>query len=487
MNWPKRSASKIFPGSIAVHQRVHRGWTIPYGWVAPFVMAVDAALIGLSCLTTTVLYHEEALGHGPDLTPYIGLATVTAVLFLTIGKNAGSYEVTELLNLTLQIRRAAARWFAIFLFLTAVAFTMKVGSAFSRGAALSFWIVGLGLLLCSRVFWRFFLADGLAVRAFSSRQVAVLAEDSSASDTGITEALVRHGLQPAQRFSLPKDLENSDERESFTARVTAAIRGSNIEEIVVCANLHQWPYLKQVVGNLRILPLPVSFVPVGYGVDLFQLPFHKIGETVTFEIQSGPRTLTEYAVKRLLDIVVSGLSITALMPLLIMTALAIRLDSPGPIIFRQRRCGFNGRQFNIYKFRTMHVLENGEHVVQATKNDPRITTIGAWLRRTSIDELPQLFNVFRGEMSIVGPRPHALAHDDQFSQVVAKYAYRHHVKPGITGWAQVNGYRGETKTRSDIEHRVELDLYYIDNWTLGLDLRILFRTIIEVVRGENAY
>jgi exopolysaccharide biosynthesis polyprenyl glycosylphosphotransferase len=192
-------------------------------------------------------------------------------------------------------------------------------------------------------------------------------------------------------------------------------------------------------------------------------------------------------VKRLADIVLSATCLILLMPLLLMTALAIKLDSSGPVIFRQRRCGFNGRHFNIFKFRTMSVLENGEQVVQAKRNDSRVTRVGALLRRTSIDELPQLLNVLKGDMSIIGPRPHALAHDNEFMELVAKYAYRHHVKPGITGWAQVNGQRGETRTVSDIENRVELDLFYIDNWSLVLDAKILCLTLVEVLRGDNAY
>jgi putative colanic acid biosynthesis UDP-glucose lipid carrier transferase len=175
------------------------------------------------------------------------------------------------------------------------------------------------------------------------------------------------------------------------------------------------------------------------------------------------------------------------MPLFLMTAIAIKLDSPGPVIFRQRRSGFNGRQFQIMKFRTMSVLEDGETVVQAKPNDGRVTRVGNWLRRTSIDELPQLFNVLQGNMSIIGPRPHALAHDSEFSNLVANYAYRHHVKPGITGWAQVNGHRGQTNTVADIEKRLELDLWYIDNWSFALDFKIAVMTVIEIVQGENAY
>jgi putative colanic acid biosynthesis UDP-glucose lipid carrier transferase len=183
----------------------------------------------------------------------------------------------------------------------------------------------------------------------------------------------------------------------------------------------------------------------------------------------------------------AGTALILLLPLFLMTVIAIKLDSPGPVVFRQRRSGFNGRRFQIMKFRTMSVLEDGKTVVQAKPNDARVTRVGAWLRRTSIDELPQLFNVLQGNMSVIGPRPHALAHDDEFTTVVAKYAYRHHVKPGITGWAQVNGFRGQTNTVADIEKRVELDLWYIDNWSLALDFKIALMTVVGIIRGENAY
>ena len=177
----------------------------------------------------------------------------------------------------------------------------------------------------------------------------------------------------------------------------------------------------------------------------------------------------------------------ALSPLLAIVAAAIKLDSPGPVIFRQRRNGFNGRQFEIYKFRTMNVLEDGAVIRQAKKRDNRVTAVGRLLRRSSIDELPQLFNVLKGDMSLVGPRPHALAHDDEYGKLIANYAFRHHVKPGITGWAQVNGFRGETLRIESMMERIEADLWYINNWSLWLDLRIMLATCLEVARGRAAY
>jgi undecaprenyl-phosphate galactose phosphotransferase/putative colanic acid biosynthesis UDP-glucose lipid carrier transferase len=179
--------------------------------------------------------------------------------------------------------------------------------------------------------------------------------------------------------------------------------------------------------------------------------------------------------------------IVILSPLLLSVALAIRRETPGPALFRQDRNGFNGRKFVIYKFRTMRVLENETTIRQATSNDPRVTRLGRWLRRTSIDELPQLFNVIRDDMALVGPRPHAVAHNNQYEKTIANYAFRSHVKPGITGWAQVNGYRGETPTPEIMQQRVEHDIWYINNISPWLDLRILWRTMLVFYRQPNAY
>jgi exopolysaccharide biosynthesis polyprenyl glycosylphosphotransferase len=172
---------------------------------------------------------------------------------------------------------------------------------------------------------------------------------------------------------------------------------------------------------------------------------------------------------------------------MLVAALVIKLDSRGPVFFLQKRNGFNGKTFDIFKFRTMHVLEDGPAVKQATRDDPRVTRIGRWLRRSSIDELPQLFNVIRGEMSLVGPRPHATSHNSEYEKLIANYAFRHHVKPGLTGWAQVNGSRGETTQVDQMERRVEYDLWYINNWSPILDLRIVLQTVMVALRQTAAY
>jgi exopolysaccharide biosynthesis polyprenyl glycosylphosphotransferase len=172
---------------------------------------------------------------------------------------------------------------------------------------------------------------------------------------------------------------------------------------------------------------------------------------------------------------------------MLLVAFAVKLDSCGPVFFRQRRQGFDGQDFNIFKFRSMTVLEDGAKIQQARKFDKRVTRVGRFIRATSLDELPQLFNVLRGEMSLVGPRPHAIAHDNHYEQLIRDYAIRRHMRPGLTGWAQVNGYRGETPRISDMETRVEHDLWYISNWSLALDIWILFRTVEALFQHRNAY
>lgn len=192
--------------------------------------------------------------------------------------------------------------------------------------------------------------------------------------------------------------------------------------------------------------------------------------------------------KRALDILFSGFGLLVVVPLLVLIAFLIRIDSPGPALFRQTRKGFKGEPFRIYKFRTMRVQEDGPVVRQATRNDTRVTRIGRWLRRTSLDELPQLINVLRGEMSLVGPRPHALAHDEHYSREIPTYPARFAARPGITGWAQVNGARGETPRTADMERRVALDLVYVQNASVRMYLKILVRTaLVQMTQRTNAF
>jgi putative colanic acid biosynthesis UDP-glucose lipid carrier transferase len=187
------------------------------------------------------------------------------------------------------------------------------------------------------------------------------------------------------------------------------------------------------------------------------------------------------------DIILASLILILISPLMLAVAIGVKLSSPGPVLFRQRRYGLDGKDIVVYKFRSMTVCEDGSDVPQAKKNDVRVTPFGAFIRRTSLDEFPQFINVLQGRMSIVGPRPHAIAHNEIYRKLIKSYMVRHKVKPGITGWAQVNGFRGETETLKKMEKRIEYDLDYIRNWSIYLDLWIIFRTIVVVLKNRNAY
>ncbi len=286
---------------------------------------------------------------------------------------------------------------------------------------------------------------------------------------------------------LPPAEHGAGRNEEIISLVIACARESSVDGILVAVDPRHWDDLRGPIGALRLLPFPVYLIPTGPAADIFSRRVCLMGNNVCVELQRSPLSLLECAVKRGFDIVLSVLALVLLSPLLLGVMLAIKLGSPGPILFRQTRRGFNGGTFRIFKFRTMTVMEDGGSIQQASKSDPRVTWVGKWLRRASIDEVPQLLNVLQGSMSLVGPRPHAIAHDVEFDGVVRNYAFRQRMKPGLTGWAQVHGFRGPTPNLESIKGRVERDVWYIDHWTVWLDLYITLMTVVEVVRGRNAH
>ncbi|EJG9791163.1 undecaprenyl-phosphate glucose phosphotransferase, partial [Klebsiella pneumoniae] len=245
--------------------------------------------------------------------------------------------------------------------------------------------------------------------------------------------------------------------------------------------------IRQFLNEFSDTTVDVFLVP-----DLFSYSAHisqlrMFGNIQTISIFTSPFDGEGAVLKRIEDIIL-GLFFTLLsLPAMLIVAIGIKLTSPGPVLFKQNRYGLNGKQIQVWKFRTMRVMENSAVVTQATRNDPRITKFGAFLRKTSLDELPQFINVLQGRMSIVGPRPHAVAHNEQYRVLVENYMIRHKVKPGITGLAQINGFRGETDTLDKMEKRIQFDLQYIQSWSLLLDLKIIFLTFFRGFVGKNAF
>jgi putative colanic acid biosynthesis UDP-glucose lipid carrier transferase len=417
----------------------------------------------------------------------LGSATLVSALFILILKSQGHYGPGELLTFRRQMQMVSTTWAGVFLLLAGIVFALKIGAELSRGSSLLFAGMGLLALGANRAIVTKLLTRGLTERRFVGRNVILVVDRKDALDQGLAKTLETAGFNVTGRFPLPRPGSTSASRKRLTASLIEHIRNSKIEEVVVGADPNRWQELRAFAADLRVLPFPITFVPTGPFAEIFQRPCHDLGDIVCIELQRGVFSQIERGIKRCIDLIGAGTTLLLLSPLLATVALLIKLDSPGPVLFRQQRRGFNGQIFRICKFRTMTVLEDGFSAVQAQASDCRVTRLGKWLRRTSIDELPQLLNVLAGSMSLVGPRPHAVVHDSQFDMAVSNYAFRRRVKPGLTGWAQVHGCRGPTPTAASIEKRVEYDLWYIDNWSIQLDLAILIQTPIEVFRARNAY
>jgi len=303
--------------------------------------------------------------------------------------------------------------------------------------------------------------------------------------------LLRHfGWTEVERIAFPDLADWPLASKGILASLDQALviaRDRGAQEIVLALSWNDTRGVELVRDRLRDSPLPVQLLPDRKIRYLIENPAFSVDRSMAIEIQRTPLSAVEQVAKRALDIVGACFGLILLSPLMLLTAVAVKFDSPGPTLFRQQRSGFNAKHFTIFKFRTMTVMEEGDGVTQAKRDDPRVTKLGAVLRASSTDELPQLFNVLIGNMSLVGPRPHAVAHDGHYSHLLSDYAYRHHVKPGITGWAQIHGYRGGTAKVELMKKRLDFDLWYINNWSLGLDILILIRTFVEVVRPRNAY
>jgi putative colanic acid biosysnthesis UDP-glucose lipid carrier transferase len=269
--------------------------------------------------------------------------------------------------------------------------------------------------------------------------------------------------------------------------VAAYVRQHGVHEVYITLPLGSQPRIVKLMEQVQGTTASVFFVPDVFGISIIQGRLTDMNGVPVVGLCETPFTGTNSLLKRLSDLLLAALILVLIAPLLAAIAIGVKLSSPGPVIFKQRRNGLDGEEIVVYKFRTMRTQDDGAVVRQATRNDPRVTPFGAFLRRSSLDELPQFINVLQGRMSIVGPRPHAVAHNEQYRELIRAYMVRHKVRPGITGWAQINGHRGETDTVDKMRARVEYDLEYLRNWSIGLDLQIIARTIKAVTFDRNAY
>ncbi|HWV21490.1 MAG TPA: sugar transferase [Devosia sp.] len=351
------------------------------------------------------------------------------------------------------------------------------------------WLVsGAVLLPMLRVLLYHALARMLSRGQLQVERFGILGDAASIERLRADPRIWQQGGQVVTSLMLPHGLGGALPPAREIADFARGCVEKNCQHVLLVGDLEDMDGIDALLAPCRPFALNILLYPrasfEGSRINLVDIV--PLGSGRSLRLLSAPMNETGRFFKRAFDIFASALGLVLTSPLLLVVALAVRLTSPGPALFHQERRGFNGRNFHILKFRSMRVMEDGRAMRQAQVNDPRITPIGHFIRRTSIDELPQLINVLRGEMSLVGPRPHAISHDDELSEKFELYAQRQRIKPGITGWAQVNGHRGDTSTQDKIEARTLHDLYYAENWSVLLDIWIVLLTIFSPRTRQNA-
>lgn len=402
---------------------------------------------------------------------YLVATLVVAVVLVVCQMMLGTYLSWRGRHLWVQLGRMFVGWLLALAVVASIAVLLKVAENYSRIWLVSTLAVALAFVTVFRIIV-FLILRNLRIHGRNLKRVLVIEmENAAAPLRSVLEELPEQGYTVAGFFPLRHD-------EGWYDELRVKVQECGVHEVWLCLPLNQGEAIKSVMYALRHHTVDVRYLPDLGDLPLLNHRISNIGGLYALDISRSPMEGPARIVKRLEDLILGSMISVLILPVCLVIAIAIKLTSKGPVIFKQYRMGINGRRFKVYKFRSMEVHEESSgQVTQASFGDPRITRLGAFLRRSSLDELPQFYNVLQGRMSIVGPRPHALAHNEYYKDLVESYMQRHKVKPGITGWAQVNGLRGETDTVEKMERRVQYDLWYIDNWSLALDLKIIALTV----------
>ena len=457
----------------------------------PYLLStIDAFVILLSSIAGGVGYQLSMGNPMPNILPHCAVGLLASFIYILRMSGSGHYDFPDSAKPRVEIGEILICWSTTGLLLAFFAFLLKVGVAYSRGAFVVFYFVAPVGLLGVRKLTKIALASAVLRGAIGRRDIVLIGDYNEVAALDPQDLLAFFGTAEVNRFTLCQE-DDPLVRVSTDVRImnTVAnfVRVNNCREILLALSWGDAGRMEFIREHIKSLPVAARLLPDMRVRSLTNYSSSARQRMMAIEIQRAPLSGIERFVKRVMDVVIAFIASAFLLPVMALTAIPIKLDGPGPVIFRQHRKGFNGKQFVMFKFRTMTVQENGPIVAQVTREDPRVTAIGRLLRAASIDELPQLLNVLSGDMSLIGPRPHALAHDNYFEDILSDYAFRHHVKPGMTGWAQCNGARGATPSIEHISERVKLDLWYINNWSLWLDIQILIKTFFEVLRKRNAY
>lgn len=448
----------------------------------------DALWVGATLVVVSHLFADVNWGDKYNL------AVAAAIgFFVFFSGTQRLYSDASALSLTGAALKICYSWLLVILALLLLAYAMQISVVYSRLAIFT-WFLFTPLVL---ILWHallLWLQSTLYKRGWNVRRVAI----AGARDLGkqMAYSLLRSpnmGMKPVgfyddRKTTGPRPLVHDPLPIVGTMEeLIMAARDGAIDVVFIALPMRAEERIKMLVSKLSDTTASVYIVPDFFMFDLLSARWGNIGGLPVVSIYDTPFYGIDGWLKRSFDVVVAAMILTVIALPMLLIALGVKGSSPGPVLFKQRRYGVNSDMIEVYKFRTMTVTEDGSEVRQATKNDSRITPFGAFLRRTSLDELPQFINVLQGSMSIVGPRPHAVAHNEEYRGLISGYMLRHKVKPGITGLAQINGWRGETDTLEKMQKRIEYDLEYINNWSVLLDAKIVIKTILGGFTGRNAY
>lgn len=469
--------------------RRHAPITAPTFGILAFLL--EFSVVVALAVITGITYHLVAYGSPGNSVFYLQVGLLGAMVYTITNTARRDYRLGDYLDGKVHTRRILMHWHGAMLCLLAIGFLAQTTIIYSRAWMALFYVSGLVTLVPVRRMLTHLTLWASRSGIVSAKKIFVVGAEQR-----ITEFLQRYrpaqlgievtGCCPLPLLPGPLSAAGSQTltRELEYALIQA--REAHPDAVVLLAPWTATDAVKQTAEKFGVLPAELHLGPDRMLEEFTNAELLRLGPISTLQLAAAPMGTLQWLAKRLMDVVIAAAALVALAPLFAIVAILIKLDGRGPVFFRQRRYGYNQRTFWIVKFRSMRVTEDGPEIRQATRDDNRVTRLGRFLRRWNIDELPQLINVLKGDMSLVGPRPHALSHNLEYENKIRLYARRHNVKPGITGWAQVHGFRGETDDNR-MRNRVEYDLYYIEHWSLWLDIQILARTVISPKSYRNAY
>jgi putative colanic acid biosynthesis UDP-glucose lipid carrier transferase len=428
----------------------------------------------------------------------LAMGLIAVVVFLLMSQLTGFHRRPDVGSADREMTNLAATWLMTVLMLALMAFATRYGQHFARSVMMAWIVLAPCLIGLGRMSMRI-VQSGLLKRGIGVRKLAIAGLNDLGRQTAVNiEQDPSIGLQLVGFYddrSILRDsgLSNSSsEHSSITLQgnlneLVEQSRNGEIDTVLITLPMRAEDRIRYLLDQLSDSTVSVYIVPDFFVFELLHSQWTSMGGLPAVSVFENPLFGVDGMVKRVSDVVLASIALVASAIPMLLIAAAVKATSPGPVFFRQRRYGLDGREILVWKFRSMRTCDNGPVVKQATEHDPRITKVGAILRRTSLDEIPQIFNVLQGSMSLVGPRPHASAHNEQYRSLIRGYMLRHKVKPGITGLAQVNGCRGETETLDKMQARIDWDHRYIRSWSLWSDIKIMFSTVFVVLKQDQAH